>query len=252
MTDLLPATKPALRTYPALTDAERARLTPGVVEAYARGDHLTTIAAATGCNKHAVRRLLIEAGVTLRTRGGGGPRPGIADASTAGWAAAYGRGDSLEAIAAASGRGTLAVRRYLVREGVNLRKPGPQSAIADPSRASWAAAYARGDSLTTIANATGRSIGTIHRHLLRAGVTLRDPSPHYGISETERQRRENVVVAAYARGDTIRAIAATTGYSYGCIHKVLTDAGVERRPRGGGQPPSAPVQRPQSPTRRGR
>jgi hypothetical protein len=42
----------------------------------------------------------------------------------------------------------------------------------------------------------------------------------------------------YQRGDSIRALMARTGRSYGAIHRLLTiDAGITLRPRGGANNP---------------
>lgn len=49
----------------------------------------------------------------------------------------------------------------------------------------------------------------------------------------ERQRLQETAATAYARGDSIRAIAAAIGYSYATTHQILIDAGVTLRKRGG-------------------
>ncbi|WP_199512196.1 helix-turn-helix domain-containing protein [Nucisporomicrobium flavum] len=49
----------------------------------------------------------------------------------------------------------------------------------------------------------------------------------------ERRALQKTAAAAYARGDTIRTIAAAIGYSYATTHRILTDAGVTMRKRGG-------------------
>lgn len=49
----------------------------------------------------------------------------------------------------------------------------------------------------------------------------------------ERQRLRKNAATAYARGDSIRTIAAAIGYSYATTHRILTDAGVTLRKRGG-------------------
>lgn len=40
-------------------------------------------------------------------------------------------------------------------------------------------------------------------------------------------------VARYQAGDSIRRIADASGRSYGFVHRVLAEKGVELRPRGG-------------------
>lgn len=39
--------------------------------------------------------------------------------------------------------------------------------------------------------------------------------------------------ARYAAGESIRSLAASTGRSYGFVHRLLSEAGVELRGRGG-------------------
>lgn len=43
----------------------------------------------------------------------------------------------------------------------------------------------------------------------------------------------------YAKGKSIREISEATGASYGKIHRLLNEAGVALRPRGGSRPKSA-------------
>jgi hypothetical protein len=43
----------------------------------------------------------------------------------------------------------------------------------------------------------------------------------------------NDVVQRYTSGESIRSLAAATGRSYGFIHRVLTESGVQLRQRGG-------------------
>ncbi len=42
----------------------------------------------------------------------------------------------------------------------------------------------------------------------------------------------DAIIAAYEAGQSIRAVAAATGWSYGCVWRVLDRAGVEMRPKG--------------------
>lgn len=52
------------------------------------------------------------------------------------------------------------------------------------------------------------------------------------ITGTERDAMARELSAKYAKGESIRALAVTTGRSYGFIHGVLCEAGVELRGRG--------------------
>jgi hypothetical protein len=49
----------------------------------------------------------------------------------------------------------------------------------------------------------------------------------------ERTMLAKGIVKRYANGESIRALASTTGRSYGFIHRILTEAGVQLRQRGG-------------------
>ena len=49
----------------------------------------------------------------------------------------------------------------------------------------------------------------------------------------ERVRMSNDLVARYTKGESIRMLASSTGRSYGFVHRVLTEARVTLRQRGG-------------------
>jgi predicted transcriptional regulator len=51
----------------------------------------------------------------------------------------------------------------------------------------------------------------------------------------ERQTLAKDLVKRYTNGESIRALAASTGRSYGFVHRVLTESGVQLRQRGGGR-----------------
>ncbi len=50
---------------------------------------------------------------------------------------------------------------------------------------------------------------------------------------TERATLAKDLVKRYTQGESIRALAASTGRSYGFVHRVLTESGVQLRQRGG-------------------
>jgi Helix-turn-helix domain len=50
---------------------------------------------------------------------------------------------------------------------------------------------------------------------------------------TERQNLAKDLVKRYSSGESIRALASDTGRSYGFVHRVLTESGVQLRQRGG-------------------
>lgn len=49
----------------------------------------------------------------------------------------------------------------------------------------------------------------------------------------ERQTLAKDLVKRYMDGESIRALAQSTGRSYGFVHRVLTESGVQLRQRGG-------------------
>jgi predicted nuclease with RNAse H fold len=53
------------------------------------------------------------------------------------------------------------------------------------------------------------------------------------VGTDERHALAADVAIAYKRGDAIRQICADTGHSYGLVHKLLDEAGITFRPRGG-------------------
>ncbi|MEH1017067.1 helix-turn-helix domain-containing protein [Micromonospora sp. CPCC 206060] len=50
---------------------------------------------------------------------------------------------------------------------------------------------------------------------------------------SERQAVAREVVRRYTAGESIRALAEATGRSYGYIHRILTESGVQLRQKGG-------------------
>lgn len=90
---------------------------------------------------------------------------------------------------------------------------------------------------------TTRERGTLHRDAAketggqvattrRAATTVTEPEQRRIIG-AERQILVKDLVRRYNSGESIRAIAASTGRSYGFIHRVLTESGVQLRQRGG-------------------
>src|SRR4051794_31766514 len=53
------------------------------------------------------------------------------------------------------------------------------------------------------------------------------------VTGTERDRLSASLAKKYSNGTSIRALASSTGRSYGFIHRVLTESGVSLRGRGG-------------------
>lgn len=53
------------------------------------------------------------------------------------------------------------------------------------------------------------------------------------VTGTERSQLAAELKARYNAGESIRSLAASTGRSYGFVHRILTEAGVSLRGRGG-------------------
>lgn len=53
------------------------------------------------------------------------------------------------------------------------------------------------------------------------------------VTGTDRSELATELKRRYERGESIRSLAAATNRSYGFVHRLLTEAGVELRGRGG-------------------
>lgn len=69
----------------------------------------------------------------------------------------------------------------------------------------------------------------------RAGTSNEGADIHKGVRITGpgRDRLAKEICRKYESGQTIRALAEETGRSYGFVHRLLADAGVPLRARGG-------------------
>lgn len=56
----------------------------------------------------------------------------------------------------------------------------------------------------------------------------------YRLTGEERRGVRKSIVAWYENGWSVRRIAEHLGRSYGFVHRMLQEAGVQMRPRGGG------------------
>lgn len=97
----------------------------------------------------------------------------------------------------------------------------------EAAKAELAARYQAGASLRQLCTETGRSFGGVRYLLAEAGVQLR---PRTRIDGPERQRFIAKAVRRYDRGESIRAIAVSTGFSYTAIRDMLVGAHVQLRP----------------------
>jgi predicted transcriptional regulator len=68
---------------------------------------------------------------------------------------------------------------------------------------------------------------------MTATGTTATPEKGRRIVGAERQTLAKDLVKRYSEGESIRSLATSTGRSYGFIHRVLTESGVQLRQRGG-------------------
>lgn len=82
---------------------------------------------------------------------------------------------------------------------------------------------------------TAKSVSSLGREGINMAATGTASTTEKGrrIVGTERQTLAKDLVKRYTGGESIRALAASTGRSYGFIHRVLTESGVQLRQRGG-------------------
>jgi len=85
--------------------------------------------------------------------------------------------------------------------------------------------YQRGETVASIAAATGFRTSTLVRLLAEAGADV--------TADTEEHVRADIVHRYIHRRESIRVIAAAIGRSYGTVHRILTTQKVKLRPRGG-------------------
>ncbi|MGW4731766.1 helix-turn-helix domain-containing protein [Streptomyces shenzhenensis] len=91
------------------------------------------------------------------------------------------------------------------------------------------ALYLEGLSIRSVAEETGHCFSNVRRQLLRAGVELR-PS---GGRRLEADPLAEYLVGRYRRGESLRALQASTGYGYEFIRARVLAAGAELRDQQG-------------------
>jgi hypothetical protein len=57
--------------------------------------------------------------------------------------------------------------------------------------------------------------------------------PRHQVTGDQRTKVQRELVAKYRKGASIRGLAAEYGRSYGFMHRILTEAGIALRGRGG-------------------
>ena len=94
--------------------------------------------------------------------------------------------------------------------------------------------YRASASIQRLADVTGVSYGTCRTLLIEAGAQLRDPrGGPYRPDQATLTRQAEEAATLYHTGQSIRAIAAVLGRSYGWTRKTLKAQGVQLRTQGG-------------------
>ncbi len=108
-----------------LDKGERDKLATKLTNEYGGGKSLGELATAHGTSAGRVRGLLLEAGVTLRGRGGNNRKPDPARASLAKKVAtAYGKGATLQQLADTHGVSAATARNLVLAGGGTMRARG--------------------------------------------------------------------------------------------------------------------------------
>lgn len=102
---------------------------------------------------------------------------------------------------------------------------GPSLRPTAAEVAGWVARYELGETIRTLANCSGRSFSTIHRHLHRAGIVIRPktgntPGGRYQTSAWYPQARqlaaagqspEQIAAVVFRAVDTVRDVVSRSG-----------------------------------------
>jgi len=138
---------------------------------------------------------------------------------------AYESGDSIAAIAQATGPDPSIISRILTDAGVTIRSSG-----AGPVEAELAArvlsAYADGNSMETVAGENGCSVPVVRKILTDAGVPVRNSTAG---SVARARKNTPEIIAAYTSGETVTTIVARTGHNRQTVRRILTAAGITLR-----------------------
>lgn len=194
------------RTTPVapLGSPERAELARTVREGYDAGLTQSEVARSIGCDHDTARRLITEAGGTIRTRVMNGldeyTRPLLAKRLRM----EYENGASLADLSAALDCRESSVRCLLVEAGATIRPLGSRC----PPRAQ-----------------SSELMGLRQLATWLGWEPPKKRQPPRPVTEQDARR----IVASYLSGDTMERLAADTGYPYSRVRRTLLAAGVEIR-----------------------
>lgn len=112
-----------------------------------------------------------------------------------------------------------------ITRGAGVSETAPAPYIPELVKQRIGDAYTAGASLEEVAQETGFHVTTVTAALAELRITLR---PEPAVDRTQYIRE---IVADYAAGLSIRAIARARGRGYGTIHRILSE-NTTMRPRG--------------------
>lgn len=100
--------------------------------------------------------------------------------------------------------------------------------------------YLNGDSIRTIAKALGAGYGTVHTHLVQAGIQLRPHAYHHSQLTTAEQHIRRVSMRnRYQDGESVHDLALAFALSDHTVRRHLIAAGTRMRPVGHHKPRKA-------------
>lgn len=194
-----------------------------MVAKYEAGAGIIAVGEAYGISSTTVRKRLMEAGVTMRPRGGASH---ALDLPMDELVARYEAGEGLGTLSRVYECSPMTIRKRLGAAGITIREPGRNNnAVIDLDIDGIVTAYRDdGLKLSEVAERYGVSTNTITRRLVEAGVTIR-PKRWKPLPERE-------LVASYQGGATCKELAERMGVDEGTVANHLRAAGAELRPGG--------------------
>lgn len=193
-----------------LGSAERAELAQLLREGYDAGLSHTALARSVGCDHDTARSLIVEAGGRLRTQVVAGLAEHLRPALAQRLRIEYENGASLADLSAELRCRESSIRCLLVEAGATIR---PDHRIAAAQR--YPAYPTGGMSLRELADLLGWQ-----------------PRPPRRASRPVRPDEAEQIATRYRAGETIQALATSTGYPYSRIRNTLLVAGVRFRRKG--------------------
>lgn len=186
---------------------------------YKAGEDMRTIATRHKVGKERVRAVLVERGVTIRSRAARAAMP-----PTDAVLAAYAAGDGLRIIAARHHCHANKVRTVLERAGVQVRIRNTGRRWTDAEVADILGSYKAGLGTRALANRHKAGRDTVLALLRAHGVKVRTAAP--GVFDPATIARQ------YRDGDTLLTLSKRYKADRGRLRAALVEQGVTMRPEG--------------------